>query len=456
MKMKNKIKAVIAAALLMSFGAVSALAEEENTLTINYNVEGAEFSIYKAGEFTESNTFYLSGSFAGYADSVSLNCSTASEWGAAASTLYNYAVTDSAAPLGTATVSGGTAQFTGLERGLYLVSPTTVTTGGYIYTSQSFLVCLPNLTDELEWTNNVGVSPKYTMTDDSSGGGGTEATEDVTLVVVWVNDTDEIRPDSAEYTFYMDGEYYSTILLDEDNNWQYVLKDADSAANTITQADLANANWEYGFSDVEVGHTWTVVQSDLPEGYSTTIESLSRTSLVVTNTYTYPESSEETTVESTTEVETETAAEDTKTTTKKASSGGGHGGGDSVIIGGEETTTAQDEDSEVTTEKDIDIDNEDNTNTDKDSESEAESEEESENPGESDPYDIDEDILPAGPEVSPTPGSSSGSSSLSRKSSSGEKLPQTGQLWTPVPVLVICGIVLFIIGYVRFKRNEDE
>lgn len=36
----------------------------------------------------------------------------------------------------------------------------------------------------------------------------------------------------------------------------------------------------------------------------------------------------------------------------------------------------------------------------------------------------------------------------------GEKLPQTGQLWWPVPILVLLGIVAFIIGWVR-RRTDD-
>ncbi len=36
------------------------------------------------------------------------------------------------------------------------------------------------------------------------------------------------------------------------------------------------------------------------------------------------------------------------------------------------------------------------------------------------------------------------------------KLPQTGQLWWPVPVLAFMGIVLFFAGFALKKRNEDK
>jgi len=33
------------------------------------------------------------------------------------------------------------------------------------------------------------------------------------------------------------------------------------------------------------------------------------------------------------------------------------------------------------------------------------------------------------------------------------KLPQTGQLWWPVPVLLSAGLLLLLIGVVRRKRS---
>ena len=36
------------------------------------------------------------------------------------------------------------------------------------------------------------------------------------------------------------------------------------------------------------------------------------------------------------------------------------------------------------------------------------------------------------------------------------KLPQTGQLWWPVPVMGFAGIVLLLLGWIRRKESEDE
>ena len=36
------------------------------------------------------------------------------------------------------------------------------------------------------------------------------------------------------------------------------------------------------------------------------------------------------------------------------------------------------------------------------------------------------------------------------------KLPQTGQLWWPVPVLAVVGMVIFLAGYLRSRGKDDE
>ena len=40
--------------------------------------------------------------------------------------------------------------------------------------------------------------------------------------------------------------------------------------------------------------------------------------------------------------------------------------------------------------------------------------------------------------------------------SSGGKLPQTGQLWWPVPVLACCGLGCIVVGLIRKRRAGDE
>ncbi|MDO4269275.1 MAG: hypothetical protein Q4C73_12450, partial [Eubacteriales bacterium] len=37
-----------------------------------------------------------------------------------------------------------------------------------------------------------------------------------------------------------------------------------------------------------------------------------------------------------------------------------------------------------------------------------------------------------------------------------ERLPQTGMLWWPVPILAVSGLLLFAFGWTRSQRGEDD
>ncbi|MCD7855619.1 MAG: Cna B-type domain-containing protein [Clostridiales bacterium] len=401
--MKNIIKA-IAIAVLVALSAVAApvCAEEENTLIISYEAEGAVFEIYRAGEFNEDCSFTLSGDFADYGESMNLKGLTASGWTAAAKTLYNYALTDSLSPVSSGTVSGGKAVFSGFERGLYLVSASEVTTGGYIYTSETFLVCLPNLDESSQWTDTVTVSPKFAAASADTGGGSGEEDEDelFTLLIVWIDDGN-VRPEEVVYTIYRDGEVYAVVTLNEENNWQYEM------------------------TGLEVGFVWTVTQEGLPDGYTTTIESNDTDEgmeVVITNIYTG--------------ITEETSEE--ATTAKTSSGGGGSGSGSSYTIGGGTTET---------TGSDV--------NTEETPQSPGGADSEGTDSGETGGTDSGErGILPGSSQTEDT-GRREEITETSEETEGGENLPQTGQLWLPVPILFICGFILFAVGYIRYNEERE-
>ncbi len=437
--MKNMIKALAAAVIILAFGAAAVFGEEENTLIISYEADGAVFDIYRAGEFNEDLTFSLSGDFAAYADSLNLKGLSAGGWTAAAETLYNYALTDKMTPLSSAAVTDGKAEFSWLDRGLYLVSGSEVTTGGYTYTSETFLVCLPNLDENSEWTNTVALSPKFSKESDSEGGGGGgKIAELFSLLIIWTGDNEDVRPEKVVYTIYRDGEVYAVVTISDENNWQYEL------------------------TGLEVGYTWTVTQEGLPEGYTTTVESTETddgTAIVINNIYsgTAADTSSETTTEASAEATTKASS---------GGSGGGGGGGSSVIIGDETTTEAPETEAETEgTSQDLSVSSENTENTDEDNKGNTDGEGSEEGEASDDGALSEAGVLPGSSSTADTIGggetsglSSDGSSSgaAAGSESDGETLPQTGQLWLPVPILVFCGLILFIIGYIRYKRNDDE
>jgi hypothetical protein len=50
--------------------------------------------------------------------------------------------------------------------------------------------------------------------------------------------------------------------------------------------------------------------------------------------------------------------------------------------------------------------------------------------------------------------SSSSSGSSGSSSSSGSSLPNTGMLWWPVSILVVAGLLIFTVGWIRYKKSE--
>lgn len=417
MKPKTILKPIIAlmAAFALLFSPVMTTAESEYSLTVTCESDGGTFNIYRVGEFTEDNAFCLSGDFSKYSGTVNLSGLSARGWRETAATLYNYAVTDNSSPAYSGTVTGGGLKFEGLSRGLYLVSSAEWTAGGYDYTTEAFLICLPNLDESLNWTDDVTVSPKT-----SKNPSVIDEDDEVNIVVIWVNDNETVRPSEVEYTLYRDGEEYDTFTIGSKDNWQSV------------------------FESLEPGHVWTITESDLPDGYTITIEKDDETNtIVVTNTYSSkggdePENttegttSEETTAQITTEAATEATTKDEtpEITTKKTSSGGR--GGKSYVIGGEteepaeKTSQSRDDKPEYTP------------------------------PTPSESYTPGVDTLPGAPEApaenAPVDETASGSGAA--PSAPIETLPQTGQLWLPVPILAFVGIILFMIGYIRQKRSE--
>ena len=67
-------------------------------------------------------------------------------------------------------------------------------------------------------------------------------------------------------------------------------------------------------------------------------------------------------------------------------------------------------------------------------------------------YDVD--ALPKAGTVQKTPASDAPGSSAPAKPAA-SKLPQTGMLWWPIPILVISGMVLFMIGWIRRQRSGE-
>ncbi len=105
-----------------------------------------------------------------------------------------------------------------------------------------------------------------------SGSDPDPSSDNVTYTVkkVWSGDDEDERPESITVTLYRDGKEYKTVTLSEDNNWKYT------------------------WTALTSGHTWTVEEVDVPDGYTSTVSKSGKT-YTVTNTYEEPEEPEDTT-----------------------------------------------------------------------------------------------------------------------------------------------------------------
>lgn len=216
---------------------------------------GAEFSIYRVASVSQSGRFTLEGGFSGYP--VNVNGLSSSEWRALAQTLAAYAARDGLSPAyESETNAAGYAGFYGLEPGLYLVTGERYTSDGYVYTPESILVSLPSLTGDGEWDYDVSVSCKYDRDPATTG--------TVTLRVekVWNDGANRYsRPENVTVQLLKNGAVADTVVLSDANGW------------------------EYAWNGLDAGAVWQVVEYDVPDGYTVSIEREGIT-FVITNAYT--------------------------------------------------------------------------------------------------------------------------------------------------------------------------
>ncbi|MCD7778666.1 MAG: Cna B-type domain-containing protein, partial [Clostridiales bacterium] len=390
---------------------------------LNYVKPGISFKIYKIGDFNSSGVFAVDEDFSAYGIDF--------ESSEAAQTLAAYVERDDIAEEGQAsTGSDNTVVFSGLESGYYLILGETYNDGDYIYTA------LPVMLTVYEG-EVIEISGKYEMADISDNGGDYDY-QSVSALKVWSGGS----LDSIVVQLLCDGEVYDEQALNSSNNWRYT--------------------WD----GLDLVLSLTDTEKEIPSCYSLSIENDGKVFILLNTKDSDTPGGGEDVTETSTEVTTDAK---TETTTKKPSGGGG---GSSVYPNETETTT--EESVETTTESGYEQGTE-----------EEEAEETTENKNDSsddddndDNDDNDDDEDNSGSDDSPEPvtdengkvisesqvgddsgtgtDSSASSSSASVSSESGEasaasvssnseggasvssgssaKLPQTGQLWYPVPI----------------------
>lgn len=359
-------------------------------------VSGIDWSAYRIGSRDPYGGFVLEGDFKNYP--VSLNDTSSTAIANAAYTLETYALTDNLKPDRKGkTDSHGSITFSGLSEGIYLLFSGDFSDGNYKYECQPSIIELGGFAD-----NNVVVKPKITATKIPKP----EKTK-YSVRKVWLNESAEnVRPASISAELYKNGKLDKTVVLNSSNGWYY--------------------EWTSDKSS-----SWRVVEKSIPSGYSVEYTK-DKTAFLIKNIYnsekpTEPTSSTETepSVPSSEQPPTGTTSVTTTVTTPV-------------------TTLPPREELEREIEEGDDFNEHDYT-----PESWKEYQEILKRAklilGSSDS--TEEEILQVLEELR-----------MARRKLILAYLPQTGQLWWPVPVLAGGGLVLIAAG-VRLnkkKGNKDD
>lgn len=190
--------------------------------------------------------------------------------------------------------NSGKVVFDNLICGAYLVAPVEINEG-YLNPSP-FIVTIP-MKDETKnsWIYNIDATPKIE--------GDKDEVDEKTFISVKKNWQSTSRtPDSVTVSLVKDGKIFDSVVL--------------SAAN----------NWYFRWDDLDKNHSWNVIETDVPDGYTVSYTT-SQMTVVITNTDTdYEEETttnpddttvpdgEDTTAESTTSPDGDTTTTDTDTT----------------------------------------------------------------------------------------------------------------------------------------------
>ena len=234
--------------------------ENECSLTVSYccgetAFSGIQVKLYRIAEVSADFRYTLAQSFA--ASGLILDgIRTSGEWDVVRSTLEAHIQAYNIAPEFTSvTNEDGQVSFESLKTGMYLAIVNQVEQDDLHYRFDSALIALPGLGNDGMWQYQVSVNAKGEVLPP------VEPDEETFKVLkLWRGDENRNdRPESIEVEIFCNGISYKTVTLSEDNHWAYTW----SAKND--------------------GSNWTVVERNIPQGYTMTVEERQAT-FVLTNT----------------------------------------------------------------------------------------------------------------------------------------------------------------------------
>lgn len=449
-------KAVIAIVMILILsvsGVLTAYADDGYTLLLNIPADksalsDSDFKAYRiAGAY--GSEIKLSGNFAVYKDSVSTEIKTAEQVNALATTLAAYVDRDNISEDYKAAV-GTAAVFSNIESGVYLITGTPAKTAEMIYTPKPVLVSVHR-----------GAGTKTITAELKIEDTPIERKIDLEVKKVWEISKGETIPTSVKVELLKDGETYDEVTLSDSNSWHH--------------------KW----SNLSAASTWQVTEKSVPEDYKVAIVldgdtyTITNTKTVTTDDSSTPDSSEPDTPSTpdSSEPDTSSAPDSSDTDTS------------SVADSSEPDTPSTPDSSEPDTSSTPDSSKPDTPSTLDSSNPDTPSTSDSSKPDSSTPDtttsgsgtstssstetldSVNDSSSGSSTDISTNDSSSSDSSSkiivttesklttnsdTTSKPNILTKLPQTGQLRWPIPVLLIAGFISSVIGVLINKSNEEK
>lgn len=435
-------------AIVLPVQAAENVPDKPSSLILHYYdddeqpITGAVFDLHLLARADGNGGYTVTDEFDDYrVDLTDIDWDEAGRLTDLAGTLSAYAVRDDIKPMKTAVSNEkGDLTFSGLSAGLYLVrgEPLTIENedgSAIIYRAQSILLPLPYLSIGGIDRYNVDIDVKYEYEEIPP-----ELPEpvDITAEKVWADEEEEHDPIIVQ--LLCDGDPYDEQELSAENGWKY--------------------DW----NGLEAGHDWLAVEKKVPDGYTVSVNHDGNV-FTITNTsdkpnvepgdppVTEPEDPPVTEPPATTPEEppTETTPENPPVTTPQDPPGSTPSGPST-----EPPTTRPPgnppygEDSPIAPGAPIE-NNGDSIDDEPVTPSEIPSDDPSVYPSE-DPSDIPDDNASPYPAV---PGNEHNPNDEFAHPSVGEGLPQTGQLWWPVPILWALGIIILAAG-IMIRVNAQE
>ena len=239
------------------------LTNQDCSLTIAYRYDTAAFSglkvkLYRIAEVSEKAYYTLAPSFA--SSGLVLNgIQTSGEWKVIRSTLESYILANKIEPMMIATTdAAGTVSFTGLQPGMYFAAAVDAALDDVIYAFDSALFALPGLSTEGIWQYQVSSNAKPQVVPPVNP----DEVQQFKVLKLWKGDEGRTdRPKKIEVEIYRNAVLAETVILSEENHWSYTWSAKDDGAK------------------------WSVIERNVPSGYTMTLEQR-ETTFILTNSRT--------------------------------------------------------------------------------------------------------------------------------------------------------------------------